>query len=409
MAPRVLPLLVPLLLSLACASSPATLRSPAAPPELVLVESSPVEAGMDHADIPDAWEVWLDMVKGATRSVDLAEFYLSNAPGSRLEPILQALEAAADRGVAVRVLAEEKFAKTYPETLERLAKRPGITVRRMDTAASMGGVLHAKYFVVDGREAYLGSQNFDWRSLEHIQELGLRLRVPGVVRALEDTFALDWALAGGEPVPPPDASVVGPFPARVEGGEVKVTPALSPTGYLPDPATWDLPQLVRLIDGARRSVRVQVLTYKTKGRDGSVFTDLEDALKRAAARGVTVELLVADWSQRKGTIEGLQALQAPPGLNVKLFTVPPWSGGFVPFARVVHAKYLVVDGERAWVGTSNWEKDYFTQSRNVGVIVEGAAFAERLERFFADNWTSPRAALVDPGATYTAPNISGTP
>jgi phosphatidylserine/phosphatidylglycerophosphate/cardiolipin synthase-like enzyme len=181
------------------------------------------------------------MVNGATRSIDLAEFYLSNAPGSRLETVIQALEAAADRGVKVRVLAEEKFAKTYPETLERLAKRPGITVRRMDTAASMGGVLHAKYFVVDGREAYLGSQNFDWRSLEHIQELGLRVRVPGVVRALADVFEQDWALAGGEPKPTVATSAGGPFSARVEGGEVSVTPALSPRAFCPIPARGTCP------------------------------------------------------------------------------------------------------------------------------------------------------------------------
>ena len=414
--PRARLLLVPLLLSLACAAPATAVRAPeptlATPPDLVLVESSPVETPLDHADIPDAHVVWPEMVNGATKTVDVAQFYVSNAPGSRLEPVIQALEAAADRGVKVRVLAEEKFYKQYPETLERLAKRPGIEMRRLDTAALLGsGVLHAKYFVVDGREAYLGSQNFDWRALEHIQELGLRIRVPEVVRSLTDIFELDWALASGGtvPVPSPDKQVGGPFPARVEGGTVRVTPAHSPQGYLPDPGTWDLPKLVALIDGAKRSVRVQLLTYRAKGRDGSTFPELEDALKRAVARGVKVELLLADWGKRKGTIEGLQELQAPPGLTVKLVTIPQWSGGFIPFARVVHAKYMVVDGERAWLGTSNWERDYFTKSRNVGLVVEGEAFARQLERFFADTWTSPYAAEVDPKATYTAPNISGTP
>lgn len=412
--PRPRLLLVPLLLSLACAAPATAVRAPApaAPPDLVLVESSPVETPLDHADIPDAHVVWPEMVNGATKTVDVAQFYVSNAPGSRLEPVIQALEAAADRGVKVRVLAEEKFYKQYPETLERLAKRPGIEMRRLDTAALLGsGVLHAKYFVVDGREAYLGSQNFDWRALEHIQELGLRIRVPEVVRSLTDIFELDWALARGGtvPAPSPDKQVGGPFPARVEGGTVRVTPAHSPQGYLPDPGTWDLPKLVALIDGAKRSVRVQLLTYRAKGRDGSTFPELEDALKRAVARGVKVELLLADWGKRKGTIEGLQELQAPPGLTVKLVTIPQWSGGFIPFARVVHAKYMVVDGERAWLGTSNWERDYFTKSRNVGLVVEGEAFARQLERFFADTWTSPYAAEVDPKATYTAPNISGTP
>ncbi len=401
--------LLPLALPLAC----ATPARRALPPELesaelLLVESSPVETTLDHADIPDAWDVWPQMVDGATTTLDLAQFYVSNAPGSRLETVVRAIEAAAERGVRVRLLAEEKFSKTYPETMERLAKRPGIEVRRLDTATSMGGVLHAKYFLVDGREAYLGSQNFDWRSLEHIQELGLRVRVPGVVRALTDVFEQDWALAGGEAPPAKDTAARGPFETKYAEGSVRVTPALSPQGYLPDEETWDLPRLVRLIDGAERSVRVQLLTYKAKGRDGRPFPDLEEALKRAAARGVKVELLVADWSKRQGTIEGLQALHAPPGLTVKLVTIPQWSGGHIPFARVVHAKYLVVDGTSAWLGTSNWERDYFTQSRNVGVVVEGAAFASQLERFFTDTWTSAYAEEVDPTATYEPPNVAGT-
>ncbi|HZI08441.1 MAG TPA: phospholipase D-like domain-containing protein, partial [Archangium sp.] len=317
MSLRLNALLLPLVLSLACAAPASTVRAAApeaALPGLVLVESSPVETTLDHADIPDAHEVWPEMVNGATRTLDVAQFYVSNEPGSRLEKVIQAVEAAADRGVKVRVLADEKFYKTYPETLERLAKRPGIEMRRVDLGKAMGGVLHAKYFVVDGREAFLGSQNFDWRALEHIQELGLRIRVPEVVRALADVFEQDWALAAGGTAPAPATAMTGPFPARYAGDTVRVTPALSPQGYLPDPATWDLPQLVRLIDGAKRSVRVQVLTYRARGRDGSTFPDLEEALKRAAARGVKVELLVADWGKRKGTIEGLQALHAPPAL-----------------------------------------------------------------------------------------------
>ncbi|XXF77197.1 phospholipase D-like domain-containing protein [Myxococcaceae bacterium GXIMD 01537] len=410
MMPRPL-LLAALLLPLACAPRALPLRDAASEPDLELVESSPVETTLDHPDIEDAKDVWPRMIAGATRTLDIAQFYVSTAPGSRLEPVLQAVEVAAARGVRVRVLAEEKFAKTYPETLARLGALPGIQVLRLDTAKSMGGVQHAKFFVVDGREAYLGSQNFDWRSLEHIQELGLRVRVPEVVRRLSAVFEQDWALASGTPAPavppsPADSAVPGPFAARYAGESVSVTPAFSPRGYLPEPGAWDLPQLVALIDGARESVRVQVLTHKTRDRGGEAFRDLEDALQRARARGVKVELLVADWSMNPGTIEGLQALHAPPLLTVKLVTIPRWSGGFVPFARVVHAKYMVVDGQAAWVGTSNWEGDYFTRCRNVGVIVRGAAFARVLERFFADTWTSPYAALVDPKATYTPPSIA---
>lgn len=418
---RLTPLLLVLSLALACATPTPAPRplvtestSATAEPDLVLVESSPVETTLDHADIPDAWRVWPEMIGAATRTLDLEEFYVSNAPGSRLEPVIQAIEAAADRGVRVRLLVEEKFVKQYPDTLDRLAARHGVEVRHLDTAKSMGGVQHSKYFIVDGHEAYLGSQNFDWRSLEHIQELGLRVRVPQVVRALGDVFEYDWALAAGTPPavtrePLPGASGktgLGPFLARMEGETVRVTPVFSPHGYLPDPTTWDLPRLVGIIDGAQRSVRVQVLTYRAKGRDGSEFRELEDALKRASARGVKVELLVSDWSKRPGTIEGLQALHAPPGLTVKLVTIPRASSGFIPFARVVHSKYMVVDGETSWVGTSNWERDYFTQTRNVGLIIAGPGLARKLERFFDDTWNSPYATEVDPKATYAPPAIS---
>jgi phosphatidylserine/phosphatidylglycerophosphate/cardiolipin synthase-like enzyme len=191
----------------------------------------------------------------------------------------------------------------------------------------------------------------------------------------------------------------------VQDGTAQVTFVASPKGYLPDERLWDLPALVRLIDSAQRSVRVQLLTYRARGGRGGDFPELEEALQRAAARGAKVELLVSDWSKRKWTLTGLQALQSPPSLTVKFFSVPPAASGFIPFARVAHAKYLVVDGARAWVGTSNWEKDYFFQSRNVGVVIDGGPLPARLDAFFAQNWESPYAELVDKARDYQAPRI----
>jgi len=158
-----------------------------------------------------------------------------------------------------------------------------------------------------------------------------------------------------------------------------------------------------MIDGAKSSVRVQLLTYKMIGRE--YWSELELALRRAAARDVSVQLLVADWCKRSGTIEGLQSLEVVPNFEIKLVTIPRWSGGYIPYARVVHAKYMVVDGAHAWIGTSNWERSYFYESRNVGLIVDGAAFASKLEQVFKDGWTAPYATLVDPCAMYEAPKI----
>ncbi|MBF5043380.1 phospholipase [Aggregicoccus sp. 17bor-14] len=408
--------LVPLLLALACAAP--GVRAPAAGPqaappelelELELVESAPVETPLNHAALRDAKDVWPELFARATRTLDVAEFYLSNSnrEGSALEPSVRALEAAAARGVRVRILTEEKFARTYPETVARLQAQPNVSLRRWDREKLQGGVLHAKYFVVDGREGYLGSQNFDWRSLEHIQELGLRLSGPAAVRPLSDVFAYDWAQAGGEPLPSASGPAAAWTEARFGGERVRVLPVASPEGQVPASSAWDLPQLVRLIDGARRTVRVQLLTYRARSREGN-WEVLESALQRAALRGVQVELLLADWGKRKGTIEGLQALHAPErGLTVKLVTIPQHSSGHIPFARVVHSKYLVVDGEKGWVGTNNWERSYFHGSRNVGLVVEGAAFARQLDAFFLDLWNSTYASPVDPKAVYTPPDIAG--
>ena len=394
-------------------------------PSLQLVETFPIETLLDHPELPDAHDVWPAMIGAAERSLDFAEFYASSAPGSRLESVIAAIEAAAARGVRVRFLAEEKFYRTYPETLDRLAARPNIEVRRYDVGSRMGGVLHAKYFVVDDREAFLGSQNFDWRSLTHIQELGVRVSEPAIVSAVSDVFALDWALAGGADLAaaraesagrPSRVSPLGEPPSGVSpgaatvvtpagGDSVRISMVASPRDWLPDGVPWDLPRIVALIDGARASVRVQLLTYRTTDRDGTYFDALEIALRRAAARGVRVQLLAADWSKRSGTIEGLQSLQALPEVEVKLTTIPQWSGGFIPFARVSHAKYLVIDGHACWIGTSNWEKSYFHDSRNLGLIVEGGPVPPALDRYFVTGWESPYAVAVDPCARYEPPRI----
>ncbi len=377
----------------------AAARGAGAPPgpvggaEIELVESAPLETALGHDDVRDAAEVWPEMIDRARRTLDVAQFYASEAPGeaaatSRLAPVVVAIERALGRGVRVRFLADASFADTYPDTLARL-RRAGAAVRALDLRPRTGGVLHAKYFVVDGAESFLGSQNFDWRALAHIQEIGARVRSPALAGALLELFEGDWALAAGERRP---ARALAP-PAFVAAGGEAVSLVASPEGLLPRDIPWDLPALEALLDGAARSVDLQLLTYAANNRDGSAFVRLDEALRRAAGRGVRVRLLVSHWAEKPGAAprRSLDALAGAPNVEVRVLAVPPWSGGEVPFARVAHAKYLVIDGQRAWVGTSNWEGDYFTRSRNVGVIAKGGALAPRLARVFEDGWSSPLA------------------
>lgn len=183
-----------------CACPDAQAPKSPLPNRIELVETAPVETTLDHADIRDAKDVWPEMIDRAQTSLDIAEFYAAEADekhleGSRLTPVIRAVCAAADRGVRVRFLADSKLAKQYEKTLAQLTACK-VTVRILDLDSWTKGILHAKYFVVDGRESFVGSQNFDWRSLAHVQEIGARVESTEIAASLTDIFDLDFAMAG---------------------------------------------------------------------------------------------------------------------------------------------------------------------------------------------------------------------
>ncbi len=381
---------------------------------ITLVESWPVETTLDDPELPEAHEVWLEMIAGAERRLDFLEFYGASEPGGRLEPVIEAVRAAAARGVAVRFVFDASFRERQPEIPARLAEIEGVEVRTLDLRARTGGVQHAKLFVVDDREAYVGSQNFDWRSLEHIQELGVRLRAPSLVRGVRAVFELDWAMAGGASFEDARAAVLArglaidetPTDLAFRGAPARVRLVASPRDLLPTDGAWEWPALRARLDAASTRIRVQVMSYQVRGHGDERWDELDVALRAAASRGVRVELLVSAWETRPGRIEALQSLARVPGVEVRLATIPEARRGFIPYARTVHAKLATIDGAIGWVSTSNAGGDYFLRSRNVGLIVEGASFAGALDTYFERLWSSLYARPVDPDAIYEAPRIS---
>src|SRR6185312_15330633 len=161
----------------------------------------------------------------------------------------------------------------------------------------------------------------------------------------------------------------GGKPFRLEVGPLSdgsITLGASPKKLVPE-NLWDLPRLLAWIGETQKSLRVQTLTYKTKNRDGSAFHDLDDAIRAAAARGASVELLTSTWNEKD---EAVLALAKTPNVAVRVLDIPKFSGGDIPFARVTHAKFAIFDGTRAWLGTSNWEGDYFFASRNLSLFFD---------------------------------------
>ena len=88
-----------------------------------LVESVPIETNLDNPDIRNTLEVWLEMINGAKKSLDIEQFYISNKPGEPLEEVLGAIIAASERGVNVRIIVDAGMYKTYPQSVDSLNRR----------------------------------------------------------------------------------------------------------------------------------------------------------------------------------------------------------------------------------------------------------------------------------------------
>lgn len=381
--------------------APATAK--AADATLQLGQSVPQGTSFGLPLAADAAQLWVAAIDTARDRVELEHFYaVDRDGGSRLTPVLDALARAAERGVRVRVLLDAGFAQRYGTLPKALAALPHAEVRTIDGKATFGGIQHAKLLLVDGRRVFVGSQNFDWRAIEHILELGVATDAACVVRPIAALFAMDWALAGGATK---DAALAlgrevgGQSAAHCDarlldaagksaGATVTVRAVASPTGWLPDADRWDLPELVAEIAAAKRSVRISMLSMHRTERDGSELVALEEALVAAAERGVLVQVLLGQWTRDKPerVREARRLAARHANIDVRLLVVPPAAEGRIPFARVLHAKVLVVDGERAWIGTSNWAHGYFHGSRNAGVLIQGAAVAAPLDAWLQRLW-----------------------
>jgi phosphatidylserine/phosphatidylglycerophosphate/cardiolipin synthase-like enzyme len=165
------------------------------PGDAQLAQSFPIGTDLKDPSLPTTQEVWLQQIRGAQRSIDWAGFYIASARGEALDPVLVELSQAAARGVRLRFIFDKQMAGNDPQALGFLARIPNAAVRILDFNLIATGSHHAKYLVVDNREIFLGSQNFDWRSLSHIQELGVRIAHPHIAGQLAFLFEMDFALA----------------------------------------------------------------------------------------------------------------------------------------------------------------------------------------------------------------------
>jgi cardiolipin synthase len=100
----------------------------------------------------------------------------------------QAIVSAEQRGVRVQViLPEPSGSSDSNHTGIDVIKQAGISVRE-DPRLYM----HAKMMIIDGREAFVGSENISEQSLDQNRELGILISDNGVLNTLQQTFQTDW-------------------------------------------------------------------------------------------------------------------------------------------------------------------------------------------------------------------------
>jgi phosphatidylserine/phosphatidylglycerophosphate/cardiolipin synthase-like enzyme len=378
-------------------------------PGYELVYTAPVETALQADDLRNTAEVWQQMFDAAKTRIDLGQFYVANQQGSLLDGVLQHLKAAGERGVKIRFLMEEKGIRiSTPETLEQLKAIPNLELRIIPYQRLSGGILHAKYLLVDGEQAFVGSQNFDWRALAHIHETGLRISDAGVVGQIQAIFEQDWQaqalLAADKSVSPL------PYQPSTETPQGNYLVA-SPRAYNPAGVIDSQVELPRLLATAKQRVRVQVMDYAplSYGPEHSrpYYAVIDNALRSAAARGVQVELMVANWNTKKPDVAWLKSLAVVPNVQIKIVTIPPASSGFIPFARVIHSKIMTIDGATAWIGTSNWTGGYLDNSRNLELVLHNPAMSQRVDKLYSQLWDSVYAEPIKLDYDYPAPKPGG--
>jgi len=371
--------------------------------DVELVQSVPLETDLTVPGIPMTQDVWLQMVQNAKSTIDLEQYYMS--PGDSLQPILQAIEDAATRGVHVRMLLDASFLKTNSTGPTQFLSNPNIEVRSIDFSAT-GGIQHAKYIVVDGTDIYSGSANFDWLALSHIHEVGLHITDAQLGAKVESIFNQDWP-NGLALTPPNSSSTQSPavcqnliFPqfhqstltsfADDSGLQIVASPMADAVSGIPD----TLASILQLMSNAQKTIQIQVYEYSTTPfNGGSPWKDLDNGIRAAVARGVQVQMIVDATVMRSGK-KDLQALAKLPNVSITAITIPQWSGGPLQYARLIHSKYMIVDGALGWVGSENWIDTYFTGSRNVGTIINSTNLAQGLNSIFTTVWNSPYGVAV---------------
>jgi cardiolipin synthase len=312
-------------------------------------------------------------IDGAQNHVHLV-FYIIGDDGVGRR-VVEALERAAARGVACRVVADAMGSRVFLRRIAPRLNRQGIRVVPAMPFSPLKGRLarldvrnHRKIAVIDGRVGYIGSWNivdpsFGPAAKGLYHDLMARVQGPAVLH-MQLLFLEDWALEAGESLSSEDV-LVSPDPT----GDTVVQ--LMPSGPLyPFPPVRD--QTVELLGMARRRV---ILTTPYFIPDDAVML----SLRLAAQRGVDVNVIVPAHSDSRLAGAAGRAYSAEL-IDAKVHV-------YCYLAGFLHAKSMTVDDEIGMVGSANFDIRSFRLDIEANLIIytatEGKALREIQDQYMA--------------------------
>jgi len=312
--------------------------------------------------------------------IDTAETYVhalfyAMSMDDATAPFFDALDRAVRRGVVVRVLFDHIGSRRYPgyNAMKRRLREIGCEWRPMLPIWPWAWVgngyqridlrNHRKLLVVDGRTAFMGSQNMIDRGYHKGGDLkwkDLVVRIEGpTVAGVDAIFFTDWFGETGQFIAD-DYDAIGSWPQPVAGGDTtQVVP--SGPGYEEEN---NLRLFNQLMYGATE--RVTIVSPYFVPDDSLLY-----AITTAVQRGVEVELFAGEIGDQFFVYHAQRSyyeILLKAGVRIWLYRKP----------FILHSKHITFDDDVALIGSSNLDQRSFTLNAEMMLMVYGADFVRRL-------------------------------
>ena len=378
---------------------------PVADGSVTIVESAPAE--MNCPKSVNAEDGFSDLVDNAKHELLFESYYIQKGVS---EKFIAALKNAARRGVKIKMLLADIGPADKTLAVELVSEFPGVDVRYIDLRKNrwLYGSVHCKTVIADERYTSCGGTNYSFAGFFENRETSVIIDDKNFAHNMKSIFESDWRMAAPGNVFAGSASPntkTGDAADKTNAGTNKapdVTVQAARTFQKPLPCDFLLleaapaelnnpyihnlqPTLGYLIDRAKQSIFME-MDYI------SDFGGVSAALERAAARGVSVRLIIEHRSYfdenplYQPARDGIERL-AKTGMNVMLFNLSPL--GKIDNRGMMHSKAAVIDGEWVFVGSANISKSGLLYSREAGVIFKNKNISAALLEIFEKDSMNP--------------------